>query len=113
MSCHYRCSKCRSRNVLPKALFAYKRTPRCKSCNYQRFFIDKERTTRQVCRCEGAYHWPSHRPKSPYCMQNPNVFINRARRAGATDEELAELSMELSLAGVGGRSDFPPGMVPF
>ena len=113
MSCHYRCSRCRARNVLPRAVHEYIRKPTCKSCGYARFYPDWERVRRKSCTCEGAYHWGAHRAGSPYCLQNPNAYINRAKRGGASDEDLADLRIDLALSGIGGRSNFPPGVVPF
>jgi hypothetical protein len=100
-----RCNRCRTRNTFKKCPVDY-RPPRglkqtqkevnrilreiggkrCRSCGHTAFYLDKERTNRKPCHC-------------------------RARRAepAANDEDLV---IELSLAGVGGRS-FPADVVPF
>lgn len=92
MSHTYKCSRCRTRNVWPKALAAYKRGRRCKACGYARFYVDKERVNRKACRCDG-YHHP-HRPDSPCCVSNPQHLANRARRAGASKIVIAALEIE-------------------
>lgn len=94
MSCHYRCSKCRGRNVLPRLLSEYKRPRKCKHCGHGHFYLDKERTYRSVCRCEGSYHWGAHRPGSRMCEHNSMVDVHRARRAGASDTVLLDLAAE-------------------
>ena len=57
MSHHYRCNKCRGRNVWPKALHAYVRGRACKHCGHDRFYVDKERVARKSCGCRG-FHFP-------------------------------------------------------
>lgn len=112
MSHHYRCNKCSTRNVLPRALHLYRRIPKCRNCLHDRFRVDKERANRVSCWCEGAYHWGAHRAGSPMCIHNPNVWINRAKRAGATDDDLIEIRIDLALEGIGGKV-VPHGVVPF
>jgi len=55
---------------------------------------------RKTCSC-GGYPY-THRPGSPCCEQHPRATLYRAERAGATPEQLADLRLELALAGVGG-----------
>lgn len=80
MSYQYRCSRCRGRNVLPRALEDYKRAPKCRHCQYTHFYVDKGRVNRKdFCRCSG-YHY-THRIKSPFCEHNPNYeFLVRTLR---------------------------------
>lgn len=102
-----RCSKCRTRHTFPKAPEAYARPPVCRvtNCGSTRYYMDRERTLRVPCRCAGAYPWPSHRKGSPMCEHNPNWMVNRARRQGLDDEDIA-------LAGLG-RIHQPGEPIPF
>ena len=84
---------------------------RCKSCAHTSFYTDKYRMLRPVCDC-GGYHF-KHRPGSPYCTAHPRVDINRAKRAGATDAQLADLQLELACHGIGGTVHKPGAEVPF
>jgi DNA-directed RNA polymerase subunit RPC12/RpoP len=96
MSHHYRCNRCRTRNVWPRALADYKRGRTCKHCGHARFYVDKERVNRKPCTCSGAYHWGAHRPGSPMCDRNPLADANRARRSGAADDVVAALIRKVS-----------------
>jgi hypothetical protein len=94
MSCHYRCSKCRTRNVWPKALGEYKRGRKCRHCGYEKFYVDKERVSRKPCRCEGGLISMKngaipHRPGSPCCVQNKKFEFNRAIREGLDADDIA------------------------
>jgi hypothetical protein len=107
MSFHFRCSACRGRNTLARHWKDYKRPRRCKHCRaVDRFYVDKERVARLSCFCQGAYHWVAHRPGSPMCEQNPAYLVNRARRGGAEDHDVAQLlarvmtTQQPSLAGI-------------
>lgn len=80
MSHIYRCSRCRTRNTWPRALATYVRGRRCKHCQYDRFYVDKERTTRKACRCSG-YHF-AHRPGSRCCDAHPLHPFYRSRDEG-------------------------------
>jgi hypothetical protein len=86
MSHHFRCCRCRGRNVMPRHWRDYARPKRCKHCGHTTFYLDKERLARQPCRCDGAYHWPAHRRGSLMCEHNLLFEANRARRSGADDD---------------------------
>lgn len=81
--------------MLPRLLSEYKRPRRCKHCGHGHFYLDKERTYRSVCRCDGAYHWGPHRPGSPMCEQRPMFEVNRARRSGVDD--LLDVAADVAL----------------
>ena len=81
----YRCNRCRTRNSFLKAVGAYvRKVPQCRHCRHTRFYIDKERISRPVCRC-GGYHYV-HRPRSPCCHLNPNYLANAMKRAGIEEQ---------------------------
>jgi hypothetical protein len=90
-----------------------RRAPTCRNCGHDRFYVDRERVERVSCICEGAHHWGAHRAGSTYCEKNPNVWFNRAKRAGATPEMLADLRVDLALAGITLGQAYPPHVVPF
>lgn len=48
-----------------------------------------------LCHC-GGYHY-GHRPFSPYCERNPQSGALLARRYGASDDEVLEISIQLAL----------------
>lgn len=52
-------------------------------------------TGHKACTC-GGYHYP-HRPFSRYCDQNPMADAWRASRDGATEEQLADITLEIAL----------------
>ncbi len=84
MSHVYRCNSCRTRNTFHKAIGAYvRKIPSCRHCGHTRFYVDKERINRKVCKC-GGYHY-HHRPRSGCCHQNPNGLRNAMIRAGETE----------------------------
>lgn len=62
------------------------------------------------CNC-GGYHYP-HNPRSRLCERNPKVMYWIAWRADATEEELFDILLELSLEGKakGRKNDFD---IPF
>ena len=68
----------------------------CRHCGHGRFYVDRERLYRSVCRCDGAYHWGTHRPGSPMCEQNLAVDVHRAKRQGCTAEEVLQLAADLA-----------------
>lgn len=132
MTYPYRCCSCRARNTskvkvnnwLPvrgQKLTARELTKRlkeeggarCWSCGHTSFYLDKYRMQRRPCVCDGSYHWGPHRPGSPYCIHNPHVHMNRARREGATDEQLDDLSLDLAWSGEGGKHYHPGAECPF
>lgn len=92
MSHVYRCSRCRTRNTFARAVGSYIRPRHCRDCGYTRFYVDRERIMRPVCRCN-AYHWPAHRPGSPMCEKNPRVDANRAKRQGLDEDEILWLGL--------------------
>lgn len=113
MSYHFRCNRCRGRNVMPRHWRDYKRPKRCKHCGHQRFYVDKERVARLSCFCQGAYHWEAHRPGSPMCERNPLHEANRARRQGAGEAVVAALiakviPMQQQQPGLAGIDEAPP-----
>jgi len=118
MTYPYKCCRCRARNTSTRKVNNWlpvrgqKLTDdeltrrlkdeggmRCRSCGHTSFYLCKYRLMRPVCRC-GGYHF-THRPGSPHCEANPRVDINRAKRAGATDDQLDELRLDLAWSGVG------------
>jgi len=101
MSFIYRCSKCRTRNTFRHAVDWYKRRRKCRCCGHSGFYVDRERARREACNCSG-YHFP-HRPGSPCCDSNPETDVNRARRAGATAEDILEIRLALAWDAEGGR----------
>lgn len=97
MSHHYRCSRCRTRNVWPKAFSEYKHGRRCKHCGYERFYVDKERVNRKPCKCDGGLLTGRgsipHRPGSPCCIHHPRFEFNRAIREGMDPHEAAFIGL--------------------
>ncbi|MGC4075449.1 MAG: hypothetical protein QM702_00125 [Rubrivivax sp.] len=91
MSFHFRCQRCRGRNVMPRHWHDYARPKRCRHCGHTRFYLDRERTYRTCCSCDGAYHWGPHRPGSPLCWHNRHWQANRAARDGEDDAIVAAL----------------------
>ena len=132
MTYPYRCCACRARNTSRRAVNNWlpvrgqleqmseaeinRRVKdeggmRCKSCGHTSFYTDKYRMLRPSCDC-GGYHF-KHRPGSPYCDKHPRVDMNRAKRAGATDAQLDDLQLDLSMHGIGGTTHAPGEAVPF
>lgn len=84
---HYRCSACRARQRLNKPPHEYIRAIFCRSCGERihaywtrgqthltvdRYRIQRERGRKAPkCRCHG-YSF-AHRPRSGFCLQNPNL----------------------------------------
>lgn len=85
----YRCSRCRTRNTFHHSVGWYKIKRECRDCAYTKFYPDKERIYRPVCRCMGAYFWGVHRVGAAYCEKNQNFEYNRAVRDGADAADLA------------------------
>lgn len=92
----YRCSRCRTRNTFRRAADSYLRPKSCRDCGYQKFYSDKERVYRPVCKCSGSYHFP-HRVGAKYCEKHPDHEYDRAIRAGAHPGELAFEGIGLKL----------------
>lgn len=66
-------------------------------------------TGHKACTCSG-YHFP-HRPNSPCCDVNRMATYHRALRAGATQEELEDLLLDIVIFGSSGKKasfDEPP-----
>jgi hypothetical protein len=87
----YRCSKCRGRNTLPRALEDYIRVPKCRHCAHGSFYVDKIRLARrdghENCRCGGYHH--THRIKSKFCEHHPDYQFNvRTMRYKECPEEV-------------------------
>lgn len=73
-----RCNNCRTRRGTRTQLFMHLMAhPECAPC---------------TC---GGYHY-AHRRGTTYCDHNPNAFPNQASRAGATDEEVAEIKRRMA-----------------
>lgn len=73
---------------------------RCPECRTRRrdqklFTQHLRETGHKACIC-GGYHY-KHRPGSPFCAANPMSGALLASRYGASDEEVAEIALELSL----------------
>lgn len=74
---------------------------RCPECRTRRrdhglFTQHLRESGHKVCRC-GGYHF-EHRPGSPFCEHNPMSAAQLASRYGASDAEVAEIVLDLSLA---------------
>ena len=91
MSHVYRGNRCRTRNTFLRALATYVRPKRCRHCQHDRFYVDRERVARKACHCSG-YHY-AHRPGSRCCEHNPAHAYWRAHREGADSETLLALSL--------------------
>lgn len=76
MSRRFRCPACRTRRTSFVLLLQH--------C------ADKHHGT---CDC-GGYHHP-HRPGSPCCVANPMAAAHQALRAGATDDEVREIELDV------------------
>ena len=96
-ACVYRCNRCRCRNTFRRALFTYVIARKCRDCGHTRFYVDKERVTRKPCYCGGYHH--AHRPGSRCCELHPRCDINRMLRAGASDEDVTEVVLEMAAQG--------------
>lgn len=94
---YYRCSRCRTRNRFRRRLETYVRAKRCRDCGHQGFYLDRERTYRVHCDCNG-YHHP-HRPGSRCCEKNPLADLHRAKRAGVNfaEETFFDFAGEVSV----------------
>ena len=73
---------------------------RCPECRTRRSTLGLltrhlQQTDHAVCHC-GGYHY-AHRPGSPYCVHNAQSPALLAWRAGASDDEVLEISIELAL----------------
>lgn len=79
MSFLFRCPECRTRRR-----------------DYGLFTQHLRETGHKACIC-GGYHY-KHRPGSPFCVANPMSAALLASRYGASDSEVAEIALELSLA---------------
>ena len=71
---------------------------RCPQCRTRRAtfvgILDHiEKSGHELCGC-GGYHYP-HRPNSPLCDRNGMATYNRAVKAGATEEELLDISIDM------------------
>lgn len=88
----YRCCGCRTRNTFSRKVNAYIIKRKCRSCGNRTFYVDKERMSRTSCTCSG-YHYP-HRPGSPCCESNALHQAHRARRWGASLDELYNIFAE-------------------
>lgn len=74
---------------------------RCPECRTRRrshalFTQHLRESGHKVCIC-GGYHY-QHRPGSPYCERNPQSAALLASRYGASDEEVADIALDLALA---------------
>lgn len=102
----YRCSRCRARRTLPRRLDQYAREPKCKACGYTRFYVDRSRLEREPCRCDGGLMGRTggipHRPGAACCEHNPRHVINRAKRAGASAEDLMDIMIDMAWEDDGG-----------
>jgi hypothetical protein len=74
-----RCPVCRSRRATYASMMSHKASS----------------THSGPCNC-GGYHHP-HRPGSACCDSNPQVRGNRARREGASDEDLLDAMIDDAL----------------
>lgn len=75
-----------------------KKELRCPGCRTRRASIlalidHKLKTGHAACLC-GGYDYP-HRPGSPCCEANPAAAYYRADRAGASEEDLMDLAIDL------------------
>lgn len=94
MTWHYRCMKCRGRNVFLRELDTYIRRKKCRHCGHFRFYLDRRRQWRtDYCRCNG-YHY-THRIGSPYCEHNENYQVNV--RVGRYGEKLEDVLEDIKL----------------
>lgn len=74
---------------------------RCPECRTRRrdhglFTQHLRETGHKACIC-GGYHY-KHRPGSPFCMANPMSPALLASRYGASDVEVADIALEISLS---------------
>lgn len=91
MTWHYRCMKCRGRNVFRRMLEDYLRPKRCRHCGHGAFYLDRARQWRtDYCRCTEGYHY-THRVGSPLCVHNPDFQTNvRVERHGEKLKDVLE-----------------------
>lgn len=77
------------------------RCPQCRTrrTTYKLMQQHIKATGHKLCQC-GSYHY-AHRPGSSFCEQNPRAAYFHAMRAGASDEELLDILVELALTGPG------------
>jgi hypothetical protein len=73
-------------------------TLRCPECRTRRTTFSSmikhiDVSGHSLCKC-GGYHY-AHRPRSPCCTVNPWSTYNQAVRAGASDEELDGIGMDI------------------
>ena len=71
------------------------RCPACRSrrATYQSMQLHVKATGHALCTC-GGYHY-AHRPGSPFCDANPKAPYFHAMRAGADDEQLLEILVDI------------------
>lgn len=74
---------------------------RCPECRTRRrshglFTQHLRESGHKACIC-GGYHY-KHRPGSPYCVHNPMSAALLASRYGASDEEVADIALDLALS---------------
>lgn len=74
---------------------------RCPECRTRRrshglFTQHLRESGHKACIC-GGYHY-KHRPGSPYCVHNPMSAALLASRYGASDDEVAEIALDLALS---------------
>ena len=117
MTISYRCSRCRGRNVFAVPVGLNTKVEVCRHCGYGNFYLDKERRRRKACVCDGGLLSQKngsipHREGSPCCIANPHHPYYRARRAGAPEDFLAELLVDLAWENEGGRCG-PDDPIPF
>ena len=74
-----RCNTCRTRRATFVALLKHNR----------------DKGHGKNCNC-GGYHFP-HRPSSPTCDSNPYVRTHRAKREGASEDEVTDAFIEDAL----------------
>lgn len=72
---------------------------RCPDCRTRRkdwglFTQHLHASGHRLCDC-GGYHY-KHRPGSPYCHGNPMSAVLHALRDGASDEQVAEIEIEVA-----------------
>lgn len=76
------------------------RCPECRSrrATYESMQQHIKATGHKLCQCGGVdgYHYP-HRPGSPLCEKNTRLDYNLALRAGASDEELLDILLDIAL----------------
>ena len=77
----YRCPQCRTRRATFVGVLNH-----------------MEKSGHELCGC-GGYHYP-HRPNSPLCDRNEMATYNRAVKAGATEEELLDISIDMLLEAI-------------